>query len=55
MIKSEVVKLGVFNEFNVAVGAEGFEVSVDSNTPWISIISEVFREISSSWTLVPYG
>ena len=42
-------------EDKIAVGAEASSVSEDSNTAWISIISGVFKDITSSWTLVPQG
>ena len=55
IIKSEVFENCPTIDVKTAVGHDGFDVSADSNMPWTSIMSEVFNDISSSWTLVPNG
>ena len=53
--QSVIFAAGPVNEANVDLGADASDVSTDSNTPRISIISPQFNEISLSWTLLPYG
>ena len=55
MIKSVVLPLGPLIAEKIAVGADGSVLSYDSNIPCNSIISALFNDIKSSWTLVPYG
>ena len=55
IIISEVFPVDPVIEERTKVGADGSEVSTDSYTAWIAITSGVFKEILSSWTLVPYG
>ena len=52
-INSSVVVDALVIEAKTAVGAEASSIVDDSNIPWISIISGVFKDMTSSWTLVP--
>ena len=56
IIRSLVLLLGPLNVDSITVGANGWIFGLDASyTPSISTISELFREMISSWTLVPYG
>ena len=51
--KSPVLAVELLIDDNVALGKTGTLESLDSNTPCNFITSGAFKEISSSWTLVP--
>ena len=55
IIKSEVFDVGLIIELRVIFGADGVLLSIDSKIPKILITSGTFKEINSSWILVPYG
>ena len=51
--KSPVLAFGLLILVNDNLGNKGALVFLDSNIPYTLVTSGVFKEISSSWTLVP--